>query len=101
MKLRIFHDTRSHLVWAVRLVEPGDKYGLNDCLTCDKGDAYVEFYDTRYEHTDLGQFVTRYYLSTLLKFKSGGGLCLKCDVPSWSVGEACMNRIRDWLRRGA
>ena len=99
MKLKIFHDTRSHLVWAVRLVEPGDKYGLNDCLTCDKGDTYVEFYDTRYEHTDLGQFVTRYYPDTVLK--SGGGLCLWGGVPSWSVGEACMNRIRDWLGRVA
>jgi len=99
MKLKIFHDTRSHLVWAVRLVEPGDKYGLNDCLTCDKGDVFVEFYDTRYEHTDLGQFVTRYYSSTLLKSESG--LNLDGRISDWSVGEACMNRIRDWLRRGA
>lgn len=99
MKLRIFYDTRSHLIWAVRLVEKGDKYGLNGCLTHDKGDPLVEFYDTRYKHTDFGQFVSRYYLSTLLK--SENGLCLQGDVPSWSVGEACMNRIRDWLRRGA
>ena len=99
MKLKILNDTRSPLVWAIRLVEKGDKYGLNDILTHDEADPLVEFFDTRYEHTDFGQFVTRYYLGTLLK--SGGGLCLQGDVPSWSVGEACMNRIRDWLRRVA
>lgn len=99
MKLKILNDTRSHLVWAIRLVEKGDKYGLNDILTHDEADPLVEFFDTRYEHTDLGQFVTRYYLSTVLK--SENGLCLQGDVPSWSVGEACMNRIRDWLRRQA
>lgn len=99
MKLKIFHDTRSHLVWAVRLVERGDKYGMGDALTHDRDDPLVEFYDTRHEHTGLGQFVTRYYLSTLLK--SEGGLNLDGRISDWSVGEACMNRIRDWLRRQA
>jgi len=47
MKIKIFHDTRSHLVWAVRIVEQGDKYGLDDCLDND-GTPLVEFYDTRY-----------------------------------------------------
>lgn len=99
MKLKIFHDTRSHLVWAIRLVEKGDKYGLNDILTHGEADPLIEFFDTRYAHTDLGQFVTRYYLSTLLKSESG--LNLDGRISDWSVGEACMNRVRDWLRRWA
>lgn len=96
MKLKIFHDTRSHLVWAVRIVEKGDKYGLKDALVND-GEPLVEFFDTRHEHSDLGQFVTRYYLSTLID--SSGGLMLDGGVTDWNVNEPCMNRIRDWLRR--
>ena len=98
MKIKIFHDTRSHLIWAVRIVEKGDKYGLDDCMDND-GTPFVEFYDTRYEHTDLGQFVSRYLLGTLTEGE--GGLNLDGGVPSWNINEPCMNRIRDWLRRQA
>lgn len=98
MKIKIFHDTRSHLIWAVRIVEKDDKYGLDDCLDND-GTPLVEFYDTRYEHTDLGQFVSRYLLGTLTEGE--GGLNLDGGVPSWNINEPCMNRIRDWLRRQA
>ena len=99
MKLKIFHDTRSHLVWVVRIVEYGDNYGLNDALTHKGERPLVEFYDTRHEHTDLGQFVTRYSLGTLIDGE--GGLNLQGGVPTWSINEPCMNRIRDWLRRQA
>lgn len=98
MKLKIFHDTRSHLIWAVRIVEKGDKYGLNDCLDND-GKPLVEFYDTRYEHTDLGQFVSRYLLGTLADGE--GGLNLYGGVTDWYINDPCGNRIRDWLRRQA
>ena len=99
MKIKIFHDTRSHLIWAVRIVEKGDKYGLKDCLTHDGEEPLVEFFDTRYEHTDFGQFVTRYYLCTLLD--SNGGLDLYCSTNDWYINDPCGNRIRDWLRRQA
>lgn len=99
MKLKIFHDTRSHLVWVVRIVEHGDNYGLNDALTHKGERPLVEFYDTRHEHTDLGQFVTRYFLGTLIDGE--GGLNLQGGVPTWSINEPCMNRIRGWLRRQA
>lgn len=98
MKIKIFHDTRSHLIWAVRIVEKGDKYGLDDCLDND-GKPLVEFYDTRYEHTDLGQFVSRYLLDTLTSGE--GGLNLDGCEPEWTIHRPCMNRIRDWLRRQA
>ena len=99
MKLKIFHDTRSHLIWAVRLVETGDHYGLRDALVHKGEEPLVEFFDTRYEHTDLGQLVTRYYLNTLVE--RDGGLILDCVDPSWKIQAACMNRVRDWLRRQA
>ena len=99
MKLKIFHDTRSHLVWAVRIVEHGDNYGLNDRLTHEGEYPLVEFYDTRYEHTDLGQFVARYSLGTLTREE--GGLNLDGCEPDWAINRPCMHRIRDWLRRQA
>lgn len=98
MKLKIFHDTRSHLVWVVRIVEKGDKYGLDDCLD-NTGKPLVEFYDTRYEHTNLGQLVSRYFIDTLTRGE--GGLNLDGCEPEWTIHRPCMHRIRDWLRRQA
>lgn len=83
------------LVWAIRLVELGDRYGLNMCLTNNDTEAYVEFYDTRYGHTDFGQFVTRYYLSTIMQHS--GGLCLDGAVPDWQVSEKLIERVKKWL----
>lgn len=96
MKLKIFHDTDSSMTWAVRIVEQGDKYGLNSCLTHNQDEPLVEFYDTRYEHTDYGQFVSRYYLRTILGHK--GWVDLNCGVSDWTVGEGCVSRIQSWLR---
>ena len=100
MRIKIFHDTRSHMIWVVRIVEKGEKYGLKNKLTHDGDLPLVEFYDPRYEHTHLGQFVSRYNIATLLE-RETQGLLLDTGSPDWTVGEACMNRVRDWLRRQA
>lgn len=70
-------------------------------LTNESADPFVEFYDTRYQfdcdengHV-LGQFVTRYNLSTLngeSEYSNGkigerGGLCLDGGVPEWSLDQ--------------
>ena len=54
----------------VVLVLPGDRYGLDDKLIHDGTEPFVEFWDATYENDPRftpgrGQFVTRYYLSTL------------------------------------
>ena len=54
----------------VLLVRCGDRYGLNDKLTHEGTDPLVEFWDATYEDDSRftlgrGQFVARYYLSTL------------------------------------
>lgn len=81
----------------VTLVRKGDAYGLNDCLTHNKPDPMIEFYDATYEHDPKfeigrGQFVTRYYLTTLTgedRWSSGramtNGLDLMGHVPEWKV----------------
>jgi hypothetical protein len=80
----------------VRIVRKGDKYGLDFCLTHNKDAALVEFYDTRYPHTEFGQFVSRYYVSTILE-RDNRGLCLEGSEPEWSVTASDMAIVRAWL----
>lgn len=58
----------------------------------------VEFYDSRFPHTPDGQFVSRYYLDTLLSGRETG-LDLQGDVPAWAIDDAGMNVVRHWLRQ--
>ena len=90
----------------VRIVRKGDKYGREFCLTYDKDEPLVEFYDSRYPHAEYGQFVSRYYVATILgtdRYGSGeGGLCLDGGNPNeWSVSEQDMDTVRDYLRKNA
>lgn len=81
----------------VRLVRRWERYGLDDCLTHGEADPLVEFYDTRYAHTHRGQFVSRYYRSTLLEHPQGRGLCLDGGIPEWSIGAEPLAFVRGWL----
>ena len=117
-------DPESGNRWCVRIVFIGDDYGLNHCLTYgdreyDKDkhdDPMIEFYDMdsgvaeilrnsddkteAYLGKEYGQFVGRYYLSSL-KFDevlngktltdwSKRGLCLHGGVDGWSVSSEFM-----------
>ena len=78
---------RSDRPFRVVIVQKCDRYGRNNCLVHDKDDALVEFWDM--SNTDLhgedGQFVSRYYLSTLKKRDQSRGLCLDGGVACWHV----------------
>lgn len=80
----------------LRIVNTGDKYGLNDCLTNNKA-PMVEFYDSRHPHTAFGQFVTRYYVETLLDSYYPHGLCLDGGVPAWSVSAEGMQQVIEFI----
>lgn len=86
----------------VRLVRKGDAYGLEDCLTHDKPDPLVEFYDASWENQrgfgPRGQFVARYYARTLLDH-GPYGLSLQGDIPAWSISAEQMSQVKQWLRR--
>lgn len=97
MKIKIILDEVSNMTWAIRLVEKGDGYGLNDQLVHNKDEPLVEFFDTRHPHTDLGQFVSRYNLSTLLDRSGDTGLDLYGGVPSWKVYDKAMKQLTQWL----
>jgi hypothetical protein len=90
------------ITFAVRLVQRGDRYGLHGCLTHDIEEPLVEFYDTRYDHNSdwleefVGQFVSRYYVETLLGHE--GGLCLDGGISDWQVSAGNMVQIKKWLK---
>ena len=81
----------------VRVVRTGDAYGLNDCLIND-GAPLVEFYDNRHMHTPRGQFVSRYFVSTILERADGLGLMLDGGVPAWTVSADDMRLVAAYLR---
>jgi hypothetical protein len=79
-------------VFALRVVNQGDAYGRNGCMTHDEAAPMVEFYDTTYagECPDiftghLGQFVSRYYVSTLMDTDPTRALALDGGIPEWTV----------------
>ena len=87
----------------VRVVNQGDKYGRDFCLTHDKANPLVEFYDARYPHTEFGQFVSRYYVSTILGTdgygRAEGGLCLDGgNANEWTVSDQDMTTVRNFLK---
>lgn len=86
-------------IFNVRVVLRGDKYGRDDSVTHDGDDPLVEFYDATQDPDkfgDRGQFISRYFFSTLLH--TGGGLDLHGGVPSWYVYEEQMKRVRAYLQ---
>ena len=89
-------DPASGLTWTVRLVRKGDPYGLNLQVVHDKDDPMVEFYDTRHPHTEWGQFVSRYNLSTLREHPERG-INLDGGIPDWSVSAELMSEVYAWL----
>jgi hypothetical protein len=94
-------DTTSHQIpFTVRLVKNGESYGLNDSLTHDKDDPLVEFYDARYKHTEHGQFVSRYYATTLMENHGTQtrGINLDGGVPAWYLDPKAMTQVIDWLK---
>jgi hypothetical protein len=85
----------------VRVVNTGDKYGRDFCLT-NEGKPLVEFYDARYPHTEFGQFVARYYVETILEGDGYGpkdsGLSLDGGIPEWTVSASDMVTVRNFLK---
>lgn len=85
----------------VKLVKQGEKWGRDNCLTHDKADPLVEFYDARYTKLDpLGQFISNYYLSTLMNTQWGDcreGLNLYGGEPDWYIDKQGMTEVFEWL----
>ena len=102
-KIAKFYDNERGQPWTIRILDTGDKYGREDCLTHEKEEPTVEFYDADHPHTIdapsgtvLGQFVARYYISTIAD-GGGGGLNLMGYEPKWTINALCMDNVRAYL----
>lgn len=102
--------------WRVHLVMPGDHYGRGDVLTYEQEDAdkhgsglpLVEFYDTSSDPVAFpgGQFVSRYYMDTLLgtdnlnlglPIRDMQALSLDGGVPAWTLNGIDLSNVAAWL----
>lgn len=74
--------------WIARRVDAGDRYGHNDCLI-HQDEAMIEFYDCdnrgSFGQDHLGQFVSRYYITTLRERNPLSGLWLHGGEPLWAL----------------
>ena len=73
--------------FAARIINEGDKYGRDDCLTHNESKPLIEFHDM-----DMGVFVSRYYVDTLTgecEWSNGDsrktGINLEGSVSKWFV----------------
>lgn len=84
----------------VVLVQKGERYGREDCLVHDRNDPLVEFWDDsadRKKFPPRGQFVSRYYLHTLLERPKRIGIDLLGYVAGWKIDASEMDKVRDAL----
>lgn len=63
------------------------------------GDHMVEFYDMRYDQDRQhhGQFVTRYYIKTILDGHPDQGLDLDGGVPEWTIPALARAKVQGYL----
>ena len=88
--MRIYSFTSSRgIPFVVKLVDTGRLFGFVhrvDAPRMAATEPTVEFYDGRYDHTALGQFVSRYDLDTMFDACSvGSGLMLHGGIPDWQI----------------
>lgn len=85
--------------FVVRIVRKGDRFGLDGCLKHEGDEPMIEFYDARFDHNPwlpfVGQFVSRYYLTTLITHR--GGLILDGGVPAWSIDQRDFESAMQWV----
>lgn len=74
--------------FSARVIERGDRYGLDNCLTYDKDEPVIEVYDDT--RGRFGQFTGgRYYLSTFYNAAAAErGIALQGGVPEWTIDAA-------------
>lgn len=101
-------NTDTGITFTARIVKEGDRYGRDMCLTHEEGkEPLIEFYDSRYpfdrapEGEVLGQFVSRYYVSTLRNSLARNGdvtgLCLDGGVRDWTLNRPAMMVVHGYI----
>lgn len=79
--------------FTARRVNSGEMYGAKFGLIHNQDDPLIEFYDARHSFTPFGQFVSRYYLSTLLEHDRNVGLNLEGGSAYWNLTAAELQAV--------
>ena len=87
----------SRNVLAVWSATSGVSFNVVRAGVCHDGDDKISFYDSRFDHTDQGQFVGAYRLAALRSRDRGFGLTLDGGVPAWNLDAAAMGKVQNWL----
>lgn len=93
-KILVVCDVATTVSWLVRYVPrvgPKEPHSTTESV--------VEFYDTRYPHTEFGQLVSSYDRETLLSIDDGVGLVLDTASKDWSLGVQAVQRVKNWLKQ--
>ena len=103
--IKKFVDPETNQPWTVVIQDPNKDDYQTPCL---RQEPTVKWYDGRYPYDKegkivLGQFVSSYYITTMLGDEFGarlgdsGGLCLYGGVPTWEVSQECAKEVADFL----
>lgn len=61
--------------------------------------AVVKIFDARHDNfAPEGQFVSSYFVETLLARPDGNGINLHGGVPDWSLDADATKKLLDWLK---
>ena len=82
------------IVFNIKIVRDGEKQHSVNGELVHSGKPIVEFYDKRFEHTPLGQYVSSYYVSTILEIGENEGLCLDTGSRNWCLSDFEMNQVK-------
>ena len=82
------------IVFNIKIVRDGEKQHSVNGELVHSGKPIVEFYDKRFEHTPLGQYVSSYYVSTILEIGENEGLCLHPGSKDWCLSDWKMNQVK-------
>ena len=86
----------NNITFNIVIVEKGEAYGLNNCLIAEN--TLVEFYDSRYNHSEYGQFVARYNLDTIKNYNTFYGLRLNTGSENWYVTHYNIQVIKEFIK---
>lgn len=99
---KVFFDNKTKQPWVVRIIKHGDKYAVDRSglpeLIHNGTEPLVEFYDGRFEQTEYGQFVNRFFVRVVLQ-RGSSEIRLDQDVRDSTIHGECMGRITKWLNK--
>ena len=98
----MFVENEDNRQFAIRVIGKGDNYGRNRCLTLKENKQLIEFYDVEKAgdewFDELGQFVERYYIETIMEIENYG-LNLSGNVDEWNIDGANVHKIQQWIKK--